>query len=153
MKKLTALIICSSLLLMTLASCGSSASSSSAAETSSEVLSESTSEEVLNGGDIVGKWKLNTDGIDSYEIFGADGKVKEITDYSQYLSFKDGKVLVFGNEAQYSFDGSTLSIVSGGKEVYKLGKLSGGSSDTDINGSYKDLRGEDDKENSGNCSI
>ena len=152
MRKLTALVIGSSLLLIMLASCGSGSSSgsSSVTETSSAASSESSTAEELNGGDIVGKWKLNTSEIDSYEIFGADGKVEEITDFSEYLCFKDGKVFVFGSEAQYSFDGSTLSIVADGKEVYKLGKLSGGSSDSDINGSYKDLRGQDDKDNSGN---
>ena len=118
MKRFTAALCC---MAAALSSCGSRTSSCTAEET----------------GSIIGTWLLSTQTGNMRLTFFEDGTAEEKRDYSDILSFSGGSAVVLGSEkADYTFDGTDLTVTLDGLELHRLRRVDGNTSTEDINGSY-----------------
>ena len=95
----------------------------------------------FKGGDIVGSWSFEEDGLAMTITFNKDMTVGEAVDFSSFLKF-DGSKVLFGNgdsgdAAEISFDGKNLKASKDGEDYLSLERVSGETDKNNMDGTYK----------------
>ena len=109
------------------------------AETTSEAASEeetslTTEAQAAEDNSIVGKWKQPYALSETIYEFGADGVLTETVDFTPYYGYSDTKGWYLGQDADISFDGSTICFTVDGKKVAVFEKES---SEGGMDGTYR----------------